>query len=297
MMDVEITINTFERNIDLVTSPGYLTSAVTQHHFPFALRTLLVNNVSDRPAAARKATAAIDRGEVDRFMFVDDLLSRGLALTGLRESDFGRYLHWSDCCLAALAASGPKLLCYADVDLALETPVDWISPALEVMGGDPRVVVANPTWITADGSSSVASEADEYMELGWLGYGFSDQVFLIHRSDFARPLRRRPRRPLWLESPASLRYPGGDGNLFFEQIADAYMRSNRLMRATISTARFIPVPFNVYPANGLVERILRRRDFLILDILDRLRTRWPDAVSDPRLRVTGLLDRRSPPLE
>lgn len=282
-------MNCFERNIDRVTSPGFLADAVGQHQFPFALRTLLVNNVDDPIQAAQLAESAVERGEIDRFVFVDALLPKGLAITHLEARTFGRYLHWSDCCLAALAASGPDLLCYVDVDLTLETPVDWISPALAIMESDPRVVVANPTWVSADGSTSAPSEADECVESGWLGYGFTDQAFLIHRANFARPLRRSPRRPLWLECPASLRYPGPSGNLFFEQIADAYMRSNRLMRLTICEAQFVPVPFNHYPPANLLERALRRRDSMILNTLGRLRKRWPGVVTDPRLRVSGLL--------
>lgn len=286
---VEFVINTFERNIDLVTAPGFLTNAVAQHCYPFALRTLLVNNVRDRPTAERQAAAAVDRGEIDRFLFVEDLLDGGLRTTKLRRRDFGRYLHWSDCCLAALVADGPELLCYVDVDVRLAEPRDWIAPALAVMNVDPRVAVGSPNWVMADGTATVHVESDRAGDGFAVGYGITDQVFLTRRSTFARPLRTRG-LPLSFTCPASARYPGTDGSLFFEQIADAYMRRHRLMRVTVTAAQFEPIPMSDYSSVSLVDRVRHKRDRLALQGATALRSRWPSLVTSPRLRTTGLLD-------
>lgn len=286
---VEFVLNCFERNVKDVTAEGFLTRAADQHQYPFQLRTLLVNNVSDRAGAAQLAQAAIDRGELDRFFFVDSLRESGLRATGLRERDFGRYLHWSDCCAAALVLDGPDLLCYADVDLTLDERRDWISTALEVMAHDPRVAVGNPTWVMPDGTSSVEREADETGDGYFLGYGFTDQIFLIHRSQFARPLRRRW-LPLWLDCPATLRWVGAQGGLFFEQIVDGFMRRHCLMRVTVLRATFEPIPMSSYPVRSFIERVRAKRDSLVLGLLTRIRARWPNQVTDPSFRTTGLLD-------
>lgn len=286
---VEFVLNCFERNIDTVTAKGFLGSAIEQHRYPFALRTLLVNNVEDRARADSLARECVDRGEIDRFFFVEDLLERGLRATGLRQRDFGRFLHWSDCCVAALVIDGPDLLCYADVDLTLRDPHDWISPALGIMAHDRRVGVGNPAWVLTSGESPVAEEADEAGDGMVLGYGFSDMIFLVRRSTLAPPLLRRW-IPLWLDCPATLRFPGAPLGMFFEQIAEGYMRRRGLMRVTILATAFEPIPISSYPVTTLGERLRRKRGDLLTAGLVRARQRWPRLVTSPRLRFTGLLD-------
>ncbi|CAN5397832.1 hypothetical protein BH10ACT5_BH10ACT5_18950 [soil metagenome] len=291
---VEFVINCFERNIGLVTEPGFLNRASSQHGHSFAVRTLLINNVGDREDARRKAAGAIARGEIDRYAFVDEHLNSALRRTNLKRRDFGRYLHWSDCCLVALNLDGPDLLCYVDVDLDLRGGEDWIQRGLDLFAEDPRVGVANPNWRMADGSTTVEREADE-IGPGWFkGYGFTDQIFLCSRSQFAKPLLRRW-VPLALASPASARWAGyqlpiGESTLFFEQIMDAYMRRRRILRVTIASREFEPIPMTAYPARGIAERIAGRvsREWLRLIAASR---RWnPQLIASPRLRTTGILD-------
>ena len=287
-------MNCFERNITRITAPGFLQSAVAQHEHRFALRTLLINNVDDRVAARELAAAAVARGEIDRFAFVDEYVDSALKKTGLRLRDFGRYLHWSDCCLVALALPGPEWLCYVDVDLTLRSRGDWVAEALEAMAGDPRIGVANPNWRMSDGSSSVGREADESGP-GWFkGYGFTDQIFLCRRATFARPLLSRW-RPLGLTSPASLRWaayqlPFATSSLFFEQIIDAFMRRNRIMRLTLTEREFEPIPMSAYPVTGVYERIMARIGSRWLGLLTAGRRRVPHLFQAPTLRTTGLLD-------
>jgi hypothetical protein len=286
---VEFVLNCFERNIDSVLAPGFLTRAITQHRYPFALRTLMINNVNDRGRASVMAEKAVRRGEVDRYLFVDNLLDRGLRVTNLKRKDFGRYLHWSDCCLAALVADGPDHLCYVDVDFELKEPGDWVTPALAVMTADSRVKVGNPNWVMADGRTTVAQEADAVGEGHYIGYGFTDQVFLIRRSDFACPLRTRV-VPLWVQCPATLRWTGSQGGLFFEQIMDGHMRRSHAMRVTILATEFRPIPMSSYPQISLIERLQARRDAKVLNLLAGLRRRFPSIVTSPRIGTTGLLD-------
>ncbi|WP_292832148.1 hypothetical protein [Microbacterium sp.] len=204
---VDFVLNCFQRNLDLVTEPGYLDRAASQHGHPFEMRTLLINNVDDREYARRRAQAAIERGEIDRFVFVDDYLDAALRRTNTKRRDFGRYLHWSDCCLVALCLDGPDFLCYVDVDLDLRGTGDWVEKGLELFAEDSRVGVANPNWRMSDGSTTVEQESDT-VGPGWFkGYGFTDQIFLCRRSQLARPLLRRW-VPFLLISPASARFPG-----------------------------------------------------------------------------------------
>lgn len=288
-IDVEFVINCFERNIEEVTAPGWLTRAVEQHHHQFTLRTLLVNNVTDRAEAARLADACVFRGEVDRWFWVADFFDEGLRMTGLRRRDFGSFLHWSDCCLAALALPGPDWLCYADVDLFLDdNSDDWVARGVGILQRDPQLLVANPVWRN-QGAPPAVVEADAVANDHFVGYGFADQVFLVRRSALTASLLRRW-LPLWLDVPVTMRWAMAHEGLFFEQIVDGFMRRRRLLRATLTTRSFEPVPMNTYDPVTFRERLGRFLFSRSILLLNRGRRTFPNLFSRPRLRTTGLLD-------
>lgn len=288
---VEFVMNCFERTLQVVTAPGFLSAAAAQQQHDFALRTLLINNVSDRAAAEKLAMACVSRGEVDRYRFVEDHIDEALRRSKLRPSDFGRYLHWSDCCLVALYLDGPEVICYVDGDLSLLGEGDWVSQGLAAFARDPRIAVANPNWRSVDGETSVEREADEAGDGYFVGYGFSDQYFLCRKSTFHGRLKPRM-LPMLLASPASARYGGvelpGRGTLFLEQVIDQHMRRHGLMRITFTQREFTQVAISTYAPVGLAERLMDRAQRYLLTLLRHGRRRW--GWTSPRLRTTGLLD-------
>lgn len=253
------------------------------------MRTLLINNVRNQTRAVQLAESLVRCGEIDRFFFVAERRDAALETLGISEKRLGRYLHWSDCCAVAICSPGPEYLLYADVDLVLVQPFDWVSTGIEAIESDPTILVANPKWIAADGSSSAEVEADEVCPYGLVGYGFTDQVFLLRRQ--ALQTRLLPRfLPLSVWCPATMRWNGAQGGLFFEQILDGFMRRHRLRRCTIETAQFIPVPMSTYAAIGPFERMRRRFGATALRTLIEARRVFPQVVSSPIFRVSGLLD-------
>ncbi len=64
------------------------------------------------------------------------------------------------------------------------------------MESDSRILVANPNWWRP----GIDSEADEIVGDFFLGYGFSDQLFLCRRIDLKRSIYK-------YNTIASLRYP------------------------------------------------------------------------------------------
>ena len=143
---VDLVVNCFERSYRRVLAPGFFAEIAAQTGFPFAARTVLINNVDDVADARERAQALVTAGEVDRYVFVADALPRALAVTGLRERDLGRLAHYTDCAISAVSLEGPEWIAYWDDEVRLERPVDWISPSLELMADDRRVLVANPNW-------------------------------------------------------------------------------------------------------------------------------------------------------
>lgn len=283
--DVELVFNCFERTIEYVTDSGVLTDLSRKHSYPFARRTLLVNNV-DSP---RRWTTALDRlvsnGVVDRWVAVAEALPRALEKTGLRSRDIRSREHWSDFGLVTVSLPGPDLVCYCDPEVDLTVPGDWISPSIELMNSDARVAVANPRWT---GDSSVEEKADEQLGDFLVGYGFTDHVFLTRRSELARPVYRSW-IPIWLRSPASLRYPAAFDSQVFEMRVDAYMRANKRLRATHRWITYTHPKENgaSYEPETAVQKLRLLRNHAMLKVLVEGR------FMSPRLRVDGLLNRKA----
>ncbi|HLX89807.1 MAG TPA: hypothetical protein VKR22_15285 [Acidimicrobiales bacterium] len=282
---VELVFNCFERTIGLVTSTPVLTDLAKALAYPFARRTLLVNNVADPGRWSADLDRLVAEGAVDRWLSVADELPAALATTGLRPRDIRHRRHWTDFGLVTVALPGPPYVCYCDPEIEFTVPGDWIGPAIELMQRDRSVAVANPRW--AHGPPP-EERADERVGEFLVGYGFTDQIFLLDRREFAAPIYRS-RVPVSLRSPASLRYPGAADSFVFEMRVDAYMRTRRRRRATHTTVTYAharPDGSSYRPA-GLGAGLGRLRNLVVLKLLVELHRR------SPRLRLHGLLGERS----
>ena len=281
--EVELVFNCFERTIGGVVDPAALRALGDAHRYPFARRTLLVNNVAD-PSRWRPALDhLVEAGAVDRWVAVADALPAALAATGLTLRDIEARQHWSDFGLVAVTLPGPEWVCYCDPEITLPEPGDWITPAIDLMEADARVAVANPRWTTG---TSAEDKADEVSGEFLLGYGFTDQIFLTRRSELARPVYRSA-LPVVLRSPASLRYPASFDSTVFEMRVDAYMRAHGRLRATHRHVRYdhSTPDGSSYRPRGVAQRIRRARNHAVLKVLVEARFR------SPRLRLDGLLAR------
>lgn len=107
----------------------------------------------------------------------------------------------------------------------------WIEAAIEQMEKDRNVVVANPVWNyrydEAKDESLCESEDGNF----YMGYGFSDQCYLINTEFFKAPIYS-------FHHPDSDRYPRYGGELF-EKRVDAYMRVNEKKRLTAKNVSYI----------------------------------------------------------
>lgn len=237
MSGVELVVNVWERSYRRVLDEGVLAAVVADHAgFRFARRTVLVNNVDDLADALARARAARDRGEVDHVAVVEEHLDAALAGARMTRADLGRIPHYTDCSLVAAFLGGPEHLLYWDADVRLRAPADWITPALELLAGDPRVAVANPAW-TAD-AAAVEAQTLEHRGPWALGQGFSDQVFLARRAELQDPAVYGTR------CVAMLRFPMAHVAQVFEARVDAWMRHHDRLRAT-----YVPAVY-VHPEEG-----------------------------------------------
>lgn len=260
--DVELLVNTFERTYRRVLAPGFFDEIEQQNQFRFARRVALIANVDDRGAAAALARQRVEAGEIDAVAWVDEQLPRALELTGLSARDLGDVPFFSDWALVAVTLPGCDWLLHWDADVRLERHGDWVTPSLSLMEGDERLAVANPNWE----APTVHAEGIETRGPFVIGRGFSDQLFLVRRSEFGRAIYSQ-------RCVARLRYPVAHLGHIFEARVDAYMRHNGRLRATYADVRYLH-PWDphstAYPHGTLFQRARRLRNLALVAGLRRL---------------------------
>jgi hypothetical protein len=259
---VDLVINCYERTYRHVLAPGTVANISSDNRYPFARRTVLVNNVLDGEDVAGRAQALVDAGEIDAAFYVEDHLATGLAAAGLRPAELGKVPYFTDWALAALVLPGPDWMLHWDAEASLAEPVDWITPSIELMEDDPRVLVANPSW--GDDEDLLRHTSEQAGPFA-LGHGFSDQVFLVRRRELARPIYHD-------RTLADLRYPVAHLGRIFEARIDSHIRRRGRLRATYRPAvwRHNSQMGVAYPPRTLTETLLYARNRAVTVALTRL---------------------------
>jgi hypothetical protein len=271
---VDLVMNVYEATYRNALKPGHLRAIVTDNAFKFNKVVVLINNVHDRGDATLYAQRLQKSGELDAFYFVQDLLDDALLKAGLNRKDLGPIAYYSDWAIVALfLPKSAHWICHWDAEVRMKDPVDWISPSINLMERNGRIATANPNWgkIGLD-KETIITDGDFS-----LGYGFSDQVYLLRTAEFARPVYR-------YFAPASLRYPLSYVSAIFEQRVDSYMRSNRRLRATYRLATYVH-PDNEgksYPVRTWKNSIMRVLNKAVLLGIEYMPTDDPKWKVNPR---------------
>jgi hypothetical protein len=218
---VDLVVTVYDRTMRDVLAPGSLSAIADGSAFAFARRTVLVNNVASREEVETLARERIAAGELDHVAFVADGLDAALAATGLTRDELGSVPYFTDWAIVAATMPGPEWVLHWDAEVRMITPVDWITPALELMGRDARVMIANPYWNVPTLEQTTWERDGEFA----LGHGFSDQVWLARRAELSRPIYHQ-------RSLARLRYPMAHVAHIFEARVDAHLRHHGRLRAT-----------------------------------------------------------------
>ncbi len=202
-------------------SPGFFARIEAENRFAFAGRVALINNVDDLADARARAGRLLESGELTGVVVVAEHLDAALAATGLTRRHLGRLQHFTDCAIVAVTLPGAPWLLYWDADLHLVEPVDWITPSIELMERDRRVLVACPNngHHPEPGRTAIAVR-DGFA----FAYEFSDMVFLARRAELARPIYRD-------RSVARWRFPLAHIGHIFEARLDAHLRRAGRLRA------------------------------------------------------------------
>jgi hypothetical protein len=212
----------------ILLDPNYLrVRQIENHCFPFAEKLLVINNVEDLAAVKNAAQAKVDEGVLTRYVIAKESV---LPFFRLKRSDFERdWLYYNALApLTAVYECRSDYLLYLTGDVRLDEPVDWIRPAIRWMEKDENIKVANPTW-----NRNFPEARRESYRTTWNFYrarqGFSDQLFLVRKNDFRRPIYGEIR-------PDSHHYPRGD---VFEKRVFSYMKNRGWERITYRRGSYV----------------------------------------------------------
>jgi hypothetical protein len=241
---VDLVVNTYERTYRDVLAPGLIAGIEADNQVRFETRTVLINNVDDPDDAVRLADDLARRGEIDRHLFVEEHLPHALDVCELRSEDLEPVPYFTDWALVAVTAAGPPWVLHWDAEARLRSPCDWVTPAIELMRRDPRILIANPFWNTPDLERSTFARDGDFA----IGYGFSDQVWLARREQLARPIYGE-------RCIARRRFPVAHLGEIFEARIDSFMRHHQRLRATHTVASYDHPPNmgTAYPGRTLAE--------------------------------------------
>jgi hypothetical protein len=267
---VDLVMSCFERTYRTVLKPGFFSQIERQNCAHFKRRVALINNVEDRAGAEQRARALLESGEIDACHWVSDHLDGALKQVGMTRRDLGRIPHYSDWALVMHTLPGSEWVLHWDPDLLMVSRAEWVDTSIALMEADARVMVANPNWSGPRPAHETLEECGDFA----LGYGFSDQVYLVRRADLAQPI-------YGCRCLASLRYPLAHIASTFEKRVDAYMRTHRRLRATHTQAMYVHAADEgaSYPADTVREKAGHLRNRIVVKLLRQFN------LQDPCLRV------------
>jgi len=213
--------NIWEEDWRYILKDDYLEQLIARCNTRFSSKVIIVNNVKNRKLVEKHLNKLLYKKVIDKFYFVDDYIEEVLRLFSLTKSSFNGAYYVSSSELVGIYLCNTEYLLYfkGDSHLYKESSA-WIEESLQLLKKRKDIFVANPTW---NGKFEEArQESIAELDRFFLGYGFSDQCFLVRTNDFKRKIYNETH-------PSSQRYPRGNP---FEAMINSYMRNHELKRIT-----------------------------------------------------------------
>lgn len=241
----------WENDWEFLLAGNYLDEMIARCKYPFAKKKLFINNVRNLPLVKRFADKKIKQGVIDEYIVVDQMAKEALDFFNIDKDSFKGGYNYSIAELVSIyTCSTPYLLHFSSDSYLPENNNSWIDSALKIFETREDIAVANPTWNFK--FNEAKAESFEEIEDFFVGYGFSDQCYLIRTDEF--------RKPIYNEyHAASARYPAYGGELF-EKRVDSYMHNNSRLRITSNNCSYIHRNF---PKQLNKRRLLRAKIFFL----------------------------------
>ncbi len=213
----------YENDWNYILKGDYLSKMIDRCNYDFASKKLFINNVKDIAVVKKAADKKIAENIIDEYVIVADHAAEALDFFNITEDSFdgGYYYSISELVSIYLCKTG-YLLHFSGDSIAAKSTINWVTKAIEVFKSNPAVIVANPAW--NKNYKQAKEESFSEMNDWYIGYGFSDQCYLVRTDAFKKPVYN-------FHHPKSKRYPKY-GGMLFERRVDSYMRTHQLLRIT-----------------------------------------------------------------
>jgi hypothetical protein len=226
-MDLTIETKCWENDWHWVLNPARMRALLERCGSDRSKHVVWLNNGDSLNDMRRAADALVSMGLVDEYDVVADWADEALDFFGIDpESFFGGY-HYSIAELVGLYRCNTKFLMHFSGDsMPLPgLPDAWVQTLLSNLDAHDDWLVANLLWNGRLHEARREATQMMGMQYEWaVGFGFSDQMYLVRAADFKAPIYSHTHE-------AGERYPKYGGNLF-EKRVDAYMRTHQRLRAT-----------------------------------------------------------------
>lgn len=245
-MNFSVTFETkcYEKDWEILLKTNRLEQMIERNCFDFSQQVLYINNVTSPDKVRFYAEKLVDSGVITKYVFVADYAKEAMDFFELDRSSFKGGYYYSIQELVGIYLCQTEYLLHFAGDSILENSFTWIEDGITKLLEDKRVKVVN---CIPDGSACEAeAQAYEEDDLFWLGYGFSDQCYLIRTADYKQKIFNETH-------PASERYPLYGGELF-ERKVDSWMHNHDFLRATYKKGNYI---HRNYSSNRLVRQLAR----------------------------------------
>ncbi|WP_425060455.1 hypothetical protein [Sporomusa carbonis] len=236
-MEYSVTFETkcYEKDWEILLKTSRLEHALQYNNYPFEERILYINNVIDLKEVCKYAERLVNQGILTSYIVVEDHSKQALDFFNIKKEEFrGGYYYSIQELVGIYLCKTPYLLHFSS-DSILEHPLNWIKPSLQMLENNPKIKVANPVWNGLYNEAKNESFAEN--ENFYIGYGFSDQCYLIAVKDFKAQIYNE-------YNEASQRYPQYGGELF-EKRVDAWMRNHCYFRVTYKFGSYIHKNFSL----------------------------------------------------
>lgn len=221
----------YENDWEFLLKTNYLDTMISRCGMTFAKRNLIINNVKDKKQVCFYAKEKMAQGIIDNYYLVGDYANIALDFYKLSKKDLGTGYCYSIAELVGLYLCETKYQLHFSSDAIMQANTNgfWIESAIALMESNDEYFVTDPTWNNA--FDAAKGEAVTELEYFYVGYGFSDQRYLVNAN--------RLRADIYREyNLASDRYPKYGGELF-EKRVDSYMRNHNLKRLTSKSSYYI----------------------------------------------------------
>ena len=223
-MSITFETKVWEKDYQIILKSGRIQKMIDRCHYPFEQKKLFINNVIDIVKVQKLADKLVSQSVIDQYVVVDDFAKEALDFFELSKESLGRGYYYSIAELVSIYLCNTKYLLHFSGDSIpmRNSNYKWLHILIKKLESNPQIGVANLLWNQKE--EEAIQESIEHDPQFCIGYGFSDQMYLIRTDEF--------RRPIFNEiNEKSNHYPSYGGELF-EKRVHSYMLNHERFRAT-----------------------------------------------------------------